>query len=430
MNEKTYSLAIALLLAGGTCVSALDAGPGGDTRWHSLFGSTHKKIAKEALKRINKDAYPDLDRASSILKDGSASESGHADMMKDNGGRPKEIWETGNRKNPGGVLGNYKALKPGDAYQALGVICHLTQDMAVPAHAANIEHFLSEGLEEYAAFFGEIGQVPEIDSSKAPYEYYQLLQDDTRSRLASWLNPETGVPFWVPSPEASRSGEDVTFGARGSYGGGKDTYIFWKDKPGGNSGHGSNTGRTMVSRMPEISRERVGTSAGYTRAVMESASRLLPPLVKDLSVYPNVITPGGKVKLSFIALDNRSRALRYSVRLIGAKGNVSVLTEGTAALDKPSGSLYPSQNSDGGTQDVPAENFLFSRGLSTTWEPRQLAEGTYTVEVQLTDEDGNTVPAEVNTDGIRENDSRTFLSVVNTIPEPPASSFSFDGGGG
>ena len=99
-------------------------------------------------------------------------------------------------------------------------------------------------------------------------------------------------------------------------------------------------------------------------------------------------------------------------------------------MDKPSGSLYPSQNPDGGSQDVPAENFLFSRGLKVSWDTRNLAEGTYIVEVQLTDEDGNTVPADANSDDIRENDSRTFLSVVNTIPEPPASSFSFDGSGG
>ena len=52
----------------------------------------------------------------------------------------------------------------------------------------------------------------------------------------------------------------------------------------------------------------------------------------------------------------------------------------------------------------------------------KLTEGTYNIEVRLTDEDGNTVPADVNTDGIRENDSRAFLSVVNTLPESPAQS--------
>ncbi len=429
MNEKTVNLLMALLLAGGNCAFAQEAGPVASDRWRSVFGSTHRAIAKAALKLIDKNVYPDLDRVSSILKSASSSESGHADIH-DNGGKPREVWETGNKKNPGGVMGNYKALKPGDAYENLGVVCHLTQDMAVPTHAANVDHFMSDGFEAYAAFFGDvIGEVPVIDPSRAPYEYYQMMQDDTRSHLPGWVNPETKLPFWVASPQAVRFGEDVTFGPHGSYGGGKDMYTYWADKPGSYSGHAGTNNRTMYSRLPEVSAERLGAAVGYSKVVMESASRRLPPLVKDLSVYPNVVTPGTKVKLYFIALDNRTRNLKYSVLLTNSRGETAVLTEGTAAMDKPSGGLYPSQNSDGNTEDVPAENFLFSRGLKTNWDTRSLAEGTYTVEVQLTDEDGNTVPSDVNSDGIRENDTRAFLSVVNTIVEPPASSYSFDGGG-
>ena len=420
MKKTTFGLSLALVLVCGAGAFAQDEDPVSDNKWHSLFGSTHKKIAKEAINRINKGAYPDIEAAKDELRSGAASESGHADFWRDNGGNPKALWGNGDKKNQGGVLGNYKALNPEAAYHALGVICHLTQDMTVPAHAANIKHLSSEALEEYADFAGKIGQVPEIASSKLPYEYYQIAQDETRSRLSSWLNPDTGRQFWLPSPLAPKLGQDTTFGPRGDYGGGKDTYAFWQG--GSNNGHGAASNRIMITRFPEICSERLGTAAGYTKAVMESASRLLPPLVKDLEVYPNVVTPGGKVKISFTALDNRTRDIRCSVRVTGPGGQEVYRVEGMAALEKIKPAPFNSSNNDSSAVvELFPESFMLNRRLSVELDGRKLTEGKYTVEVQLTDEDGNTIPADVNADSVRENNSRTGLSVVNVIPESPSS---------
>lgn len=175
MNGKNLTLSLAVVTLLGTFafaqeVGTYDAALDDTTKWHSLFGSTHKKLAKEAIKRIDKNQYPDIDKASSILKDGAVSESGHPNFRKDNGGFPKALWETGFKKNSGGVLVNYKTLNTEAAYHSLGVICHLTQDQAVPAHAANIEHFTSEGLEAWADLNFQLGAVPEIDPSKQPYD--------------------------------------------------------------------------------------------------------------------------------------------------------------------------------------------------------------------------------------------------------------------
>lgn len=405
------------------------------TKWKSLFGATHKKIAVEALKKIDKNLYPDIAKAASLLKDGSASENGHPDFWHDNGGLPKDLWENGDAKNSGGVLGNYKTLNTETAYRNLGIICHLTQDMAVPAHAANIAHLMSEGMEEYADYDPTFGPVPAIDTSRQPYEYYQAMQDDTRSHLSSWRNPDTGIPYWVPSPSAPRFGQDATKGPGGAYGGGHDTYSSWIDDSA-YGGQGNTNNRKLVARIPEICRDRLGMAAGYTMATLESASKKLPPLVKNFAVYPNVVTPGSKVDISFIALENRSRNVKCSITLTPIGGQPQTLLVGDIVLNDPTTAGYssgPGGDSGNNTPSSVPENYLFNRSLSFSWNGllsgKPPAEGSYLVEVLLTDEDGNTIPAEVNTDSMRENDSRAVLSVVKTLPPPPAPS-SFDTNGG
>jgi len=398
-------------------------------RWHSLglFGSTHGKIARKALKRIDKNLYPDMKLADNILSEGSVSERGHADMRRDNGGKVQEIWVSGNKKNSGGVIPNYTSFKFRDAYLAIGVICHLTQDQAVPAHAANIAHFFSEDFEEYADYAGKFGDIPLIDNSKRPYEYYQAMQNDTRSKLSSWVNPSTQKPFWEPSPNAPRFGEDATFGANGTYGGGKDTYAAWRDIP--NDNEPSATSREMISMAPEITTDRLSAAVGYTQAVIESASKALPPLVKDLKLSANMITPGAPVEISFTALENRTRNVKYSITLAFKGGKAETLFTGNLQLDKPSPTVS-NQNMGDTTGPQPELECLFRKDFRLRWNGlyygKLAAEGSYTIEVSLIDEDGNAVPAAVNSDSARDNNTSIQFSVVNILPESPAS-VSFDG---
>lgn len=390
-----------------------------NSKWYSfsfLFSSTHHKITKEALKKINKDYYRDIGIASHLLVMSSALERGHPNII-DNGGPVKEIWEVGNKKNPGGVLKNYKQFRFIDAYENLGVICHLTQDQAVPAHVANIKHFPFDWLERYASYAGKFGEIPYVENDKEPYEYYQICQDETRSKLPKWINPKTGIPFWIASSNAPRLGEDVTLGPYGSYGGGKDSYAYWEDESDPYDDGYDSVGRKMVSLAPEITTEQLSQAVAYTRAVLESASKKLPPLVKDMKLSKNIIQSGEPLNIDFIVIDNRSKKVKVKVVIIKDEKIETIFNE-VVVLNNPYPRGFNTSDSDDDEdffEELP-ETKLFHRYLNIKWNGefrgKSVVEGTYRVRVIVTDEDGNTVPSDVNNDTIEENDSVRFFSVL------------------
>ena len=396
--------------------------------WESialLKSSTHTKIAAKALGLVDSVQYPDMTgTAAQQIKDGSTSEAGH-ENIHNGGGKPQDWWTGGDGRATlkGGVLSNYTKLNIKDAYLNIGRICHLTQDQAVPAHAAHIPHSIvlnlpPDGMEKYVGKNADFGAVPQVAGDKLPYEYYQDLQNDTKKHLAEWVNPKTGVPFWTPSAEASRY-VDATQGPIGVYGGGADTF-------GDAVTENLRSGAAMTAA--EIAARQLGMAAGYTKALVESASKRLPPLVSGLSVSPNVVLPGNKAEVTFTALENRTNHVKYAVTLTAKGGQPVMVLTGDLSLEKP----RPSSNigNDGGQQAAPSpEEMLFNRRvgleLAAAVSGKPLAEGTYALEVQLTDDDGNTIPASVNTDDVNGNNSVTVLSVVNTAPKD-LPSFSFN----
>jgi hypothetical protein len=95
-----------------------------------------------------------------------------------------------------------------EAYENIGVIVHLTQDQAVPPHALNILHPYWDQFEKYY-FDKEFDEVDPsmIDESYIPdnlnpWEYYQLVWDDTRKNARQWKDPQTGELYWVESKDA------------------------------------------------------------------------------------------------------------------------------------------------------------------------------------------------------------------------------------
>ncbi len=391
----------------------------------ALFkSSTHSKIADKALSLIDSGQYPDLNTASKLINDGSSSEDGH-EKIHNGGGKLQDWWTGGDGRKTlmGGVLPNYTKLKISDAYMNIGRMCHLTQDQAVPAHAAHIPHSMvlnlpPDGVEKYAGSNPDFGAIPQVAADRMPYEYYQALQNDTKSQLSGWVNPKTGIPFWTQSPEANRF-PDATLGPAGVYGGGADAF-------GGAAAENLKLNGSLSA--VEIVARQLGMAAGYTKALVESASKILPPLVSGLSVSPNVATPGSMVEIIFTAFENRTGHVKYAVVLTQKGGQPQPVLMGDLSLEKPRPAFNNNSNDNTQTAPTPEEN-LFSRRVSLKWDAKPfgkpLAEGTYTVEVQLTDDDGNTVPASVNTDEVRENNSVTVLSVVDNRPAAP-SSFSFN----
>jgi hypothetical protein len=374
--------------------------------WHSVLGSTHEKISKKAYKTLNTGVYPDLKKASEEIQDGSSSERGHEGNGQ-GGGKMKDWWDgaDGRKTLLGGVLPNYTKFLFSEAYYNIGRMVHLTQDQAVPAHAARVPHGWGgkhiDDMEYFAQYRADFDAVPLVDNAKQPYEYYQELQNNTRNLLPTWINPETRQPYWNLAAAAPEYGKDVTLGATGSYGAKHDGYAKSVTVEGDSNNYGSATNNTeVVSSNPEIARDRLAIAAGYTQAMIESASKNLPPLVSTLTISGNVLSPGQKMGISFTALENRGNKAGYSVTVARAGGTPETVLEGVIELKAPANGEY-----------------LASRTVTLNWDGliagRQPAEGTYTLEVNLTDMDGNTVPARVNSDEIRQNDTKAVFSVVN-----------------
>jgi hypothetical protein len=358
--------------------------------WRPFLPSTHGKITTEAVSSITKNQYPDIGLASDKLVKGSTSEKAH-EGLHTKGGKPKDWWEGTREGTLGGVLANYQTFMLNEAYLNLGRIAHLTEDMAVPAHAANIPHdvFNPDGLESYAMDNTEFAPLPFIDNSRMPYEYYQELQDETRSRLASWNNPATGEPYWAAAENAPPLGQDATFGPTGRYNGNNKSFA--------------------ASPIPELCKERLAMAAAYARAMFEAASKKLPPLVSGLAISGNVLSPGQKMEISFTILENRTKKVAYKVIVSQAGRTVLELASDILELGGPAKGEY-----------------LMREKATLSFAPgKTLKEGTYTLEVQLTDEDGNMVPAAVNTDSVKENDSQKAFSIVTTGMDAPTE-VSFD----
>ncbi len=362
-----------------------------DSRWWSVdfFGSAHKAIMTAALKFVDGGECPDISRAQGILLPGANDESGHLDKTAD-GGPIKDIWFGNTPFSKGGVMSNYEHFKFNEAYARLGTVCHLTQDQAVPTHAANIKHGTGDSFEGYASDGNKVKIAASRDAGgMEPYAYYQDLQDDTRSHLPGWKNPATGKPYWEADAGAPPLGQDATFGPWGHYGGGSDTYST-RIQDNGTEGGGNNN--QQVTASPEIRVRQLAIAGAYTVAVLRSASKRLPPLVENLSV----VVEGRTASVRFTALDNRSRSLKYD--LVVSRDGVQ---QGAA------------QSAEAELKTPASPDLMLSSAVSASLNLASLPAGSYTLEARLTDGDGNTTPAEVNSDDISQNDTRAAFTLTN-----------------
>ncbi|HAH32293.1 MAG TPA: hypothetical protein DCL44_08270 [Elusimicrobia bacterium] len=390
--------------AGGAVVTPVPHAeePVSGTKWWSvtIFGSAHRASAKAALKFMNKSVFPDIAAAKDILIDGSNDESGHLSSDK-NGGPVKEIWLGNTPFSNGGVIWNYEHFKFNEAYARLGTVCHLTQDQAVPVHVANIKHGINDSYEGFHGNDVKIA-VRRYKLDLEPYAYYQAVQDETRSKLPGWTDPETGLPYWETAPDAPPFGQDVTYGPWGHYGGHKNRDMFSFSPPQDNNSEGASNNTARISAHPEIREQQLAVSGVATVSVLESASKHLPPLVQNLSVSTVAVRNGdlGKMEyqLRFNIYENRSPDITYVVAVYRDGASVGTALKGGATLFLPN---------NGG--------LVFNGTVTALWagaaDSTPLPAGLYTLDVRVTDADGNITPDEVNTDDIPENDTKTVVYI-------------------
>ncbi|MCX5784135.1 MAG: hypothetical protein NTX59_00445 [Elusimicrobia bacterium] len=375
--------------------------PGSGTKWYSVtfFGSTHKYIAKAALKFMDRGAFPDMAAAKDLLVEGSEDESGHTNSTM-NGGPVREIWFGNTPFSKGGVLWNYEHFKFPEAYSRLGTICHLTQDQGVPTHAANIQHGISDSFEGFYGSDVKIS-VKRDNGELEPWEYYQALQDETRSKLPGWTDPKTGLQYWVTAPDAPPLGQDVTYGPWGHYGGRRGWDMYAVPPPNNNNNSHGNNNQPWTTAHPEIRLEQLAVSGVATVSVLESASKRLPPLVQSLSVSTISVQSGGResrgYQINFNIYENRSPNVTYKINVYRDGSFIGTAVTGAAAL-------YPPK--DGG--------IMFSGAITAYWwhgavNFKPLPAGKYELDVRVMDADGNTTPEDVNNDDIPDNDTRAAV---------------------
>ncbi len=376
-----------------------------ENKWWSVtfFGSAHKAAAKAALDFMDKNAFPDIEAAGDIIKEGSNDESGHPDPSK-NGGDVKALWFGREPFFKGGILQNYEQFKFQEAYERLGTLCHLTQDQAVPTHAANIEHGISDSFEGFGGNGVQI-RAARDSGGLEPYAYYQAVQDETRGKLPGWTDPVTGAPYWVAAPDAPPPGRDVTFGPRGHYGGRHNSDLYAAPPRPSNTSPRNSNSDAAVSAHPEIRDQQLDVAGAATVSVLQSASKKLPPLVQGLSVstvpfnYPE--GPRTGYSISFTAYENRSPRVSYAAALYKDGKFLGVAAHGEVALVKA-----------GRDELMYSGQFIFGWSGQAVWADfSPLPPGDYLMDVRLTDGDGNITPDEVNTDSILSNNTRAAFKI-------------------
>lgn len=396
---------LAAVLAAPEAVSAGLSPDSADNKWWSVtvFGAAHRTAAKAALNFIDKNSFPDIKAAAEIIKDGSNDETGHFNPSK-NGGDVKALWLGKEPFFKGGVLQNYAQFNFTEAYERLGALCHLTQDQAVPVHAANIKHGISDSFEGYGG--NDVKIIAARDSGALePYAYYQAVQDETRAKLPGWTNPATGAPYWVAAPDAPPPGRDVTFGPWGHYGGRNNSDLYATPPPPSDTSPRNSNSNSPVSAHPEIRDQQLAVAGAVTVSVLESASKRLPPLVRDLSVstVPFNYAEGPQIgySINFTVYENRSPKVYYAAALYKDGKLLGIAAHGDVALGK-----------------ADQDDIMFSTQFISGWSGqavwsdfKRLPPGAYIMDVRLTDGDGNITPDEVNADGFAFNDTRTEFTI-------------------
>ena len=285
------------------------------------------------------------------LKGGMTSESGHPSLFA-NGGNAGKIWQE--------ALKDYRDADFPRAYYKIGLVAHLTQDQAVPAHAANINHVITFGdkfekaIKKDVSLFAKVRAqvqtllVPDME----PWRYYQALQDDTRKELPSWKDPATGAMYWPPAAGVPPLGQDSTRGPWSGYPGGKDTYD--------------------VRVSPQIMERQLVMASAYTAAVLKAAAKRLPPVISGARAERRSADRRSPVDVSFDVFDNRKGevGLTISRPLCGTslKGEVRVLSSDRNVPSAPFSVVLPELPAAPGARDI--------------------------VVVTATDEDGNTSTAQ------------------------------------
>jgi hypothetical protein len=192
-----------------------------------------------------------------------------------------------------------------DAYYYIGCILHLDQDQAVPAHAFDIQHVvysawgavhIGDDLEEYADDFYSHNSASPNAGIAEPSGFYKEMIDATKDAV----NYNAVLP-----PDGQNWTEYWTDGDYGER-------RFPNNRDSEENGY--------VTQHDDMVKHRITEAISYTAGNLEVASKKLPPIVKNLEIYPTSeaipeIDIQDGTPIEFKILENRTQTVKVYISI-------------------------------------------------------------------------------------------------------------------
>ncbi|MDO8803068.1 MAG: hypothetical protein Q7R35_01435, partial [Elusimicrobiota bacterium] len=388
--------------------------------------STHYHITESAVNLLNTTTgYPDIRRfgdkiikatsgprddanAHGKITDAEVGQIGRDDAANFNGGDFIKWWNYSDHKykKRNFVGSGY------NAYYYIGLMAHLVEDQAVPAHSANIFHLdPPDGLEKYA---GAASLGPTAVSSKEfgkdPRVYYYMVGDTGKSIIK---NTQDKLPFWTsPSNNNQQFWKETDFPEIYKYTG----QGFWPETDLGWGHYGGDGGMDIyplendTTYTKGISQNQLNEAASYTAGMLMAVSQSLPPLISTFSITSATVNGPAGAQINFTLLENRLPAVKIDLFVVVPGTTQPIITHGliqrlpydqsdTGAeyhYDSPAAvtwtardsSLYPTLSSDLSLLPQMA-SFQLEWSGEVAGEPLAPRTEPYTLILRVTDHDGN-----------------------------------------
>ncbi len=354
----------------------------------------------------------------------------HPDAGMYNGGPIDRWWGVDAEYPTEGVLPQYRRFNfdvyNWSAYYYLALMGHLVADQAVPAHAANISHLrpLWELVSDptYGDDFERQANssVPlqyrrgiHVIGDKDPRSYYRDpfgfkgSLDATKRNLPSWRYSGTGENYWVLPPGHNYRGAayDPTWGHYG---------FLVGPNPANPLDYADYYYKAFDDQ--DIIEQQFTQAISYTAGMLVTASKALPPLVRNLRIAGAPFDAAPEIDLvdgttiSFTVMENRTPSVSVTIEVRNtATGKQSILVLDSAVWDKRKVQLARRGSMDG--DHLPWEKVVTLEGWKGQSSDGLLPHGDYELKISVTDEDDNEVNAtfpDINDDGenLRENDTQ------------------------
>jgi hypothetical protein len=253
-TNSAIALALCLMILPANSVFAWKSG----SLW---FPNTHGTIATNALSLFSVE-YPDITYFSQQLINGSADENtAHGFPPTGNGGNPGELWKEVDKE--------YKKDNYSKAYKTLGAILHLVQDMGTSTHAFDIPHGIGIHDDELEKYAGDnyANNTPSVQNGDEPIAFYGNIITATINMVnGDLVTPpasEHWSEYWQPGQYGFRPFPPEL------------SSDWWK------------------VQHHYLMRDEITRSINYAAGCMAAASRILPPLVKDIDISPADPERGG-----------------------------------------------------------------------------------------------------------------------------------------